>query len=93
MSQDRTEKPTPKRLKDAREKGQIARSRDLALAAASVAATIAFAWLGRHLMLGLLDELKQGLATFGDAPLRTITGGELSALIAEIGRASCRERV
>jgi flagellar biosynthetic protein FlhB len=82
MSQDRTEKPTLKRLKDAREKGQIARSRDLALAAASVAATIAFAWLGSHLMLGLLNEVKRGLATFGDAPLRTITAGELSALIA-----------
>ena len=34
MSQERTEKPTQKRLNDAREKGQVARSRDLALAAA-----------------------------------------------------------
>ncbi len=82
MSQERTEKPTPKRLQDARKKGQIARSRDLALAAASVAATIALAWLGTYLVTGLLTELKRGLASFGDAPLHTVTAGELSALIA-----------
>ena len=83
MSQDRTEKPTPKRLKDARKKGQIARSRDLALAAASVAATMALAWLGGHLISGLMDELKRRLETFGDAPLHHVTAGELSALIAD----------
>ena len=83
MSQDRTEKPTPKRLKDARKKGQIARSRDLALAAASVAATMALAWLGGHLISGLMDELKGRLETFGDAPLHHVTAGELSALIAD----------
>ena len=54
MSQERTEQPTAKRVKDARKKGQIARSRDLALAAASIAATMALAWLGAHLITGLL---------------------------------------
>jgi flagellar biosynthetic protein FlhB len=82
MSQERTEKPTPKRLRDARKKGQIARSRDLALAAASVAATMALAWLGGHLIRGLMDVMKGHLETFGDAPLRRVTAGELSALIA-----------
>ncbi len=83
MSQERTEKPTAKRLKDARKKGQIARSRDLALAAASVAATMALAWLGGHLITGLMEEMKRWLATFGDAPLHHVTAGELSALIAD----------
>ncbi len=55
--EDRTEKPTGKKLQDAREKGQIARSRDLALAAASVAATIALARLGGRLMSGLGERL------------------------------------
>jgi flagellar biosynthetic protein FlhB len=90
MSQDKTEKPTPKRLKDAREKGQIARSRDLALAAASVASTLAFAWLGAYLITGLKEGLHAGLASFGNDPLRTVTAGELSALIAsgaiDVGR-------
>ena len=83
MSQERTEQPTAKRVKDARKKGQIARSRDLALAAASIAATMALAWLGAHLITGLLEEVKRGLASFGDAPLHTITAGELSAMIAQ----------
>ena len=52
-----TEKPTRKKLEDARKKGQIARSRDLALAAASVAATIALARLGGRLIGGLGDRL------------------------------------
>jgi len=82
MSQERTEKPTPQRLKDARKKGQIARSRDLALAAASVASTIGLAALGGHIITGLLESLRTSLATLGDAPLHTITAGELRALIA-----------
>lgn len=79
---EKTEKPTPKKLKDARKKGQIARSRDLAMAAASIASTMALAAMGPHLIGGLLDDVKRSLATLGDAPLHTITAGEISALIA-----------
>jgi acetyl-CoA carboxylase carboxyltransferase component len=43
---EKSEKPTEKKLKDARKRGQIPRSRDLALAAASIAATFALARLG-----------------------------------------------
>jgi flagellar biosynthetic protein FlhB len=80
MSQDKTEKPTAKRLHDAREKGQIARSRDLALAAASVAATIALAQLGGRLVSGLAQQLRRDLEHFGDAPLKTVTAGDLTGL-------------
>jgi flagellar biosynthetic protein FlhB len=82
MSQDRTEQPTAQRLKESRKKGQIARSRDLAMAAASVASTIALAQLGARLVGGLEDAMQTGLSTFGDNPLREIAPGELSALIA-----------
>jgi flagellar biosynthesis protein FlhB len=82
MSQERTEKPTPKKLLDARKRGQVARSRDLALAAASVAATMALASLGAHLITGLIEYLRSNLARFGDRPLHAITAGEVSALIA-----------
>src|SRR5262245_9234024 len=81
MSQERTEKPTPKRLQDARKKGQIARSRDLALAAASVAATMALALLGEHLIIGLVEYLRSDLARFGDHPLHVVTAGEVTAVI------------
>src|SRR5262245_49836575 len=82
MSQERTEKPTPKKLLDAKKRGQVARSRDLALAAASVAGTMALASLGGHLISGLIEYLRVSLARFGDRPLHTVTGGEISALIA-----------
>ena len=69
MSQERTEQPTAKRLGDARLKGQVARSRDLAMAAASIAATVALAKLGGRLINGLAEHLASDLDQFGDAPL------------------------
>lgn len=85
MSQDKTEKPTPKKLKDARDKGQVARSRDLALAAASVAATIALARLGGRLLSGLGERLAEDLSHFADAPTRTISAGDLNQMVLEGG--------
>ena len=82
MSQEKTEQPTAHRLKDARKKGQIARSRDLAMAAASVVSIIALAQLGEYTVGRLLDLLSRGLSTMGDDPLRVITAGELTALVA-----------
>lgn len=85
MSQERTEKPTPKKLKDAREKGQIVRSRDLAIAAASVAATIALAKLGGRLVSGLTERLSHDLAHFGDAALRAPTAGDITSMVVGAG--------
>src|SRR5262245_37239283 len=79
MSQDRTEQPTAKRRSDAREKGQVARSRDLALAAAAVAGTIALARLGGRLINGLTERLASDLAHFGDAPLAVISAGDITS--------------
>lgn len=81
MSDDRTEQPTAKKLKDARKKGQIVRSRDLAVAAATVAATVALARLGRRLIAGSAERLAADLGHFGDSPLRPIGQGELTAII------------
>jgi flagellar biosynthetic protein FlhB len=81
MSGERTEKPTPHRLKESRKKGQIARSRDLAMAAASVASTFALAYSGSHLIGGLMDLLHSSLDSFGDAPFREIEPTELGALV------------
>ena len=81
MADDRTEKPTPKKLRDARKKGQIVRSRDLALAAASVAATMAAAWFGERLIIAVTERLAHDLAHFGDTPLADIGGGDLRAIV------------
>jgi flagellar biosynthetic protein FlhB len=79
MAQDRTEKPTAKRRNDARDKGQVARSRDLALAAAAVAGTIALARLGSRLIEGLTERLASDLAHFGDTPLEPIAAGDITS--------------
>jgi flagellar biosynthetic protein FlhB len=84
---ERTEKPTGKRLQDARKKGQVARSRDLAVAAASIAGTIALGRLGARLMTGLSDRLATDLAHLGDAPFRTVTTGELVSIVVSGGSA------
>jgi flagellar biosynthetic protein FlhB len=63
---DKTEKPTLKRLKEAKERGQVARSRDLAAAAALIAGTLALAWLGPAGFRALADRLTDGLRFVGD---------------------------
>ena len=85
MADDRTEQPTGKKLKDARKEGKIARSRDLAVAGASVAATIALARMGGRLMSGLGERLSSDLGHFGDHALRPISGGDLSHLVVTNG--------
>ena len=81
MSGERTEQPTAHRLKEARKQGQIARSRDLAIAVASVASTMAMAYTGSHLIHGLMDLVRSGLDSFGNAPLTAIAPTELGALM------------
>jgi flagellar biosynthetic protein FlhB len=81
MASERTEQPTPKRLKKAREEGQIARSRDLALAAASVAATIAMARLGGRLVAGVSEQLAADLSHLHSVALGDITAGALQGLV------------
>jgi flagellar biosynthesis protein FlhB len=85
VSDDKTEKPTAKRLTKAREEGQIARSRDLAIAAATVVSTIALGRFGGRLVAGLGDRLKVDLSHFGDAPLADITAGNLQQVVATGG--------
>jgi flagellar biosynthetic protein FlhB len=59
--QERTEQATPKRLKDAREKGQIPRSKELNAAAIMIAASASLFLLGSHLSTGITGILSQGL--------------------------------
>jgi flagellar biosynthesis protein FlhB len=78
---EKTEKPTDKRLKDARKRGQIPRSKDLAMAAATVAATFALARMGGHVVYALTQRVAGDLAHFGDDPLRDLTGAQLTGLV------------
>ena len=57
--QERTEQPTPKRLREAREKGQIARSRELNTVMALLAAAIAFLMIGESMVASLSEMMRQ----------------------------------
>jgi flagellar biosynthetic protein FlhB len=81
MADDKTEEPTQKKLKDARKKGQVVRSRDLAVAAATIAGVVALGRLGGRLLEGSASRLASDLSHFGDAPLQPITAGDLNGML------------
>ena len=60
--QDKTEQATPKREREAREKGQIARSRELATAAALIAAAGLFVAMGERFVLGLAELVRRNFS-------------------------------
>ena len=60
--QERTEQPTPKRLNEARKKGQIARSRELNTTLVLLAGAGGMIFMGDNIMLGLRDIMAGGLS-------------------------------
>lgn len=60
--QEKTEEATPKRLREAREKGQLPRSRELNTMAMLVSAAIAFMVIGDTMILELMNMLKEGFS-------------------------------
>lgn len=60
VGQERTEDATPRRRQQAREKGQVPRSRELASAAVLVLGAVSLMWFGAHLgksLMGMMSEL------------------------------------
>lgn len=58
-SQEKTEQPTEKRKKDAREKGQVARSRELSMAVVMMAGALSLLLLGGGIVQALMDVFKK----------------------------------
>ncbi|MFP4694995.1 flagellar biosynthesis protein FlhB [Thiohalospira sp.] len=65
--QEKTEDPTPKRMQDAREKGQVPRSRELTTMGMVMAAAGAFYFFGPMMIDGLLDILEANFAVEREA--------------------------
>ena len=82
---NKTEKPSPKRLRDARERGQVATSRDLSMAIGSLAATGVLVVAGSFLLHRLSQDIAAGLSGFGSDPLREITTGDLTKMVVSGG--------
>lgn len=85
--QERTEQPTPKRLEDARKKGQIARSRELNTTAILLTGGGGMIFMGDSIMSGLRDIMVSGLSLkrevlFNtDSLLALFSGGVEDALL------------
>lgn len=60
--QERTEQATPKRLQEARKKGQVARSTELSMASVCIAAAVAIYSLGRMAAGGFADLMRDTLS-------------------------------
>ena len=90
MSSEKTEQPTEKRLRDARKKGQIAKSQDLTSALMLLTAVCIF-WLGGTMMAQvLMRTMKNGIETAGsfngvltkDRAMEVLTQGAIDMLTA-----------
>jgi flagellar biosynthetic protein FlhB len=78
---ERTERPTGRRVKEATERGQVARSRDLSAVLSLGAATITLAWFGAR-MFGLLrDRMITILGTIGDQARGGIDATDLTTAL------------
>jgi flagellar biosynthesis protein FlhB len=83
--EDKTEKATPKRRKDARKKGQIAKSTDLSGAVVLVAALASLAVFGSHIAGGLADTMRGMLGDAGHPG--KVAGPGLGSLAGNAGMA------
>jgi len=71
-AQERTEDATPKRLEDARRRGQIPRSRDLSIAAVTLGGGIALSMMGGQIAATMQGMMIKGLSLNRDQALDTI---------------------
>lgn len=80
---NRTEQPTPRRLREARRRGEIARSQELSGVAALAGGLVAIAAMGPMVFSRLIAHLRWGLATAlsGDLPPMTAVRESLRVLI------------
>ncbi|MFP4208663.1 MAG: flagellar biosynthesis protein FlhB [Wenzhouxiangella sp.] len=59
-SQERTEQPTPKRLDDARKKGQVPRSRELSMTLVMLVGSMTLLFMGERFARGVADVMRAG---------------------------------
>lgn len=78
---EKTEKPSQKKLKDAREKGQVARSRDLGMALTLMGVTSVLGVFGQQAFARLARSLTEGLGSLGTAATRDLTTGDLTQMV------------
>ncbi len=80
-AQEKTEKPTPKRLREAREKGQVARSHDLVAALALLAVTAVMVATGASGLTRLETRIADGLRRMDEGARGTIAVTDLLRIL------------
>jgi flagellar biosynthesis protein FlhB len=80
VASDRTEKPTARRLRDARRRGQVARSRDLVQSGTLAASLVALIWMGSSLVTGLGGSVRSALAGLHRFPAHDLRVDEMTNL-------------
>jgi len=81
-SQEKTEKPSAKKFKDAREKGSVARSQDVVAAVTLLAVTAVLVRTGTSAVGRLQARLVDGLSHFGDSARGAVNANDLTTLLA-----------
>ncbi|MEE8421945.1 MAG: EscU/YscU/HrcU family type III secretion system export apparatus switch protein [Dehalococcoidia bacterium] len=79
MAHSKTEPPTPRRLEEARKRGQVAHSREVDTALVLLAAFAAFRFGGARMWQGLEDLIRDSLALLELDPRLDPVQGELAA--------------
>ena len=82
MSQERTEQPTGKRLRDARERGQIARSKEVQDVVQLAATLTTLTWLGGYMVSSLADRVASGISGIDAVAHKPVLPAELTAVAA-----------
>lgn len=84
--QERTEDATPRRLQQAKEKGQVARSKELASASVLIIGAVALMWFGESMAKALFEAMQRLFSLsreeiFDTTKLLEIAGGALVNLL------------
>jgi flagellar biosynthetic protein FlhB len=80
MSQERSEQPTGKRLRDAAERGQVARSKEVQDVVQLGAAMLTLSWVGSYMIRSLADKVGAGVSQIDGVAHRTVMPSELTAI-------------
>lgn len=85
MASEKTEKPTAKRMQDAREKGQVAKSQDFNGAIVLIAATGAMAYVGPYTLTTLYGQMQYTFGQLLSSPLarQPLTSQKFNSLMAD----------
>jgi flagellar biosynthesis protein FlhB len=75
VSENRTEKPTPKRREESRKKGQMARSMDLNSATVLLVGTATLAIVAPSMLHQLMDVVRQGIGNSAHPGMASKAGG------------------